>query len=164
MPWGIATSADWPTAGRESEIDHVERALAGPRGVLLSGEWGGQEPTLHAALERAAAGGAATLWAGGAVPTGASGSLADALRQFPRVPQSPPATPSAAGPVLGLDDAHLIDPAVAACLYALVRDGRIRLIATALSGVAMPGDISALWVERLVERVEVPHFDRTTAA
>ncbi|WP_405922040.1 LuxR C-terminal-related transcriptional regulator [Streptomyces sp. NBC_00122] len=164
MPWGIATSADWPTAGRESEIDHVERALAGPRGVLLSGEWGvGKSRLLHAALERAAAGGAATLWAGGAVPTGASGSLADALRQFPRVPQSPPATPSAAGPVLGLDDAHLIDPAVAACLYALVRDGRIRLIATALSGVAMPGDISALWVERLVERVEVPHFDRTTA-
>ncbi|WP_412076222.1 LuxR C-terminal-related transcriptional regulator [Streptomyces xanthophaeus] len=164
MPRGIATSADWPTAGREAELDDVERVLAGPRGVLLSGEWGvGKSRLLHAALERAAAAGSPTLWAGGAVPTGASGSLADALRQFPRVPQGPPAPPGE-GLVLGLDDAHLIDPAAAACLYALVRDGRIRLIAAALSGVAMPGEISALWVERLVERVEVPHFDRTTAA
>ncbi|MFG2993524.1 LuxR C-terminal-related transcriptional regulator [Streptomyces sp. NPDC048257] len=111
-------------------------------------------------LERAAAGGAPTRWVSGAVPTGASGSLADVLKEFPRVPQGAPAAPL----VLGLDDAHVIDAAVAACLYALVRDGRLRLVAAVLSGVAMPGDISALWVERLVERVEVLHFDRTATA
>ncbi|WP_055701878.1 MULTISPECIES: helix-turn-helix transcriptional regulator [Streptomyces] len=150
----------WATAARERELDHIRQALANTHGVLLAGAWGvGKSGLLGAALDQAAAEGARTVAVSGAIPTGTAGSLAECLED--RIGgdidrQRPPL-------VLGLDDAHLTDPVAAASLYALVRGGRVRLVAAAESGAALPSGLSRLWVERLADRLEVRHFHRTGA-
>ncbi|MFD8462315.1 LuxR C-terminal-related transcriptional regulator [Streptomyces antimycoticus] len=155
-----AFTSPWTTMTRGRELDNVRQALSTTRGVLLTGEWGvGKSWLLQAALEQAAASGADTTRVSGAVPTGTTGSLAECLEH-----RAAGASGRAAPPwVLGLDDAHLADPAATASLYALVRGGRLRVVASALPGVALPCGMSMLWVERLIERLDVPHFARTDA-
>ncbi|MFF3767053.1 LuxR C-terminal-related transcriptional regulator [Streptomyces sp. NPDC001922] len=155
-----ALALPWGTAARGRELDHIRQALATAGGILLTGEWGvGKSRLLQAALEQAAAEGAHTIGVSGAIPTGSAGSLADCLEHL----VTGGADRSAPPLLLGLDDAHLVDPAAAASLYALVRGGRVRLVAAALAGVALAPAMSMLWVERLVERLDVPHFARSDA-
>ncbi|MFD5751126.1 LuxR C-terminal-related transcriptional regulator [Streptomyces sp. NPDC127033] len=162
MSWGTDPSIQWPTAARESALHIIERALGTSRGVILTGEWGvGKSRLLHAALDRAAADGARVLWASGAVPTSSEGSLSDQLRDS-RLAK--PGEWAAEPVVIGLDDAHLLDPVDAASLYAFVRADRVRLVASAMAGVDVPAGVSRLWVERLAERLELPLFTRAEVA
>ena len=63
-------------------------------------------------------------------------------------------------PVLVVDDAQLLDLQSAAALLTLVTTGTVRLLATVRSDSQPPDAVTALWKERLVERIDLAPFDR----
>ncbi|MET9427793.1 MULTISPECIES: helix-turn-helix transcriptional regulator [unclassified Streptomyces] len=67
-------------------------------------------------------------------------------------------------PVLGIDDAHLLDTAAAAQLHTLASAHRVCVIATVMREVSPPVGIDRMWLEHHVERVDLTRFDRMTAA
>lgn len=161
---GTTGGADeWPLAARCAELDAITAALARGRSVVLFGKAGvGKSRLLRAALEQAATGGAAVATAR---PDTAAGSL-DAWLGEHRVSSQDRAggaartQESADGRrmVLGIDDAHLLNPASAERLHHLAAYRRVTLITTVRSSAAAPEVINWLWVDRLAERVEVEPF------
>lgn len=165
MPTG--TPHDWPLTGRESELQAVEAAVNGGGGALISGDPGvGKTRLLGAALARAAAAGRLLVSVGGAgrecaEPVEAFGSLAECLRWLETAPRG-----RAPGerPLLGIDDAHLVDAASAAHLYRAVAAGRLTVVAAVQRDAPAPVGIDKLWVGHLVQRIEVAHFDRSAVS
>ncbi|WP_413760817.1 LuxR C-terminal-related transcriptional regulator [Streptomyces sp. MMBL 11-3] len=176
------TVTEWPMAGRNTELDRIEAAVARGHGALLTGVPGvGKSRLLRASLRRAAAQGAEVRLVSGAGMCGAEvsslftgwGSASgreqpDASRHLLDETFPSRRTPSADGLqgqfVLGLDDAHCLAPGFAARLRAGVAEGRLTLVAAVRAGVPAPDGINRLWVERLVERVEIGELDRSAAA
>jgi hypothetical protein len=71
------------------------------------------------------------------------------------------------GRLLIVDDAHLLDKLSAALVYQLAVSGGAKVIATVESDVAVPDEISALWRDDLIARVDVAppgHDDSRLAA
>jgi DNA-binding CsgD family transcriptional regulator len=64
-------------------------------------------------------------------------------------------------PVLGVDDAQLLDDASAALVYHLAATGAAFVVATVRSGEPAPGPITALWKDGLGERIEVQPLGRS---
>ncbi|BBC32415.1 hypothetical protein SGFS_037090 [Streptomyces graminofaciens] len=64
-------------------------------------------------------------------------------------------------PLVGIDDAHLVDAVAGDRLHRLVAAGRLSVLATARQDASAPPGIDKLWVERLVEHIEVAPFDST---
>ncbi|MEW2569495.1 LuxR C-terminal-related transcriptional regulator [Streptomyces sp. NPDC047070] len=176
------TVTEWPMAGRNTELDRIEAAVARGHGALLTGEPGvGKSRLLRASLRRAAEKGAEVRLVSGAGICGADvsslftgwasgqGGEHDAVARHLLDDAFPGRrTPAADGLqgrfVLGLDDAHCLAPAFAARLRAGVAEGRLTLVATVRAGVPAPDGVNRLWVERLVERMEIAELDRSAAA
>ncbi|MFJ5840364.1 LuxR C-terminal-related transcriptional regulator [Streptomyces shenzhenensis] len=163
------TVTEWPLAGRDAELDRIGSAVDGGRGVLLVGSPGvGKSRLLRAVLLRAAERGAEVGRLSGAGRSAAemSAVLADRYGHVPWGDPEPPDDGSfpVARFVLGLDDAHLLAPAPAARLRGLVMDGHVTLVAAAEAGARTADGITRVWVERLVERVEIGPFDRSALA
>ncbi|MFI0907249.1 LuxR C-terminal-related transcriptional regulator [Streptomyces sioyaensis] len=152
MPQDSGT--EWPLTAREHELDCVAAALERGGALLTGGPGAGKSRLLHAALERAERAGHAIAWLHGPLDT-------DLDRHFGEA-----AADGGGGSrlVLGADDVHLAAPGAAERLYGLVRAGRAALAAAAPAGAAMPEGISRLWVERLIERVDVEAFGRPEVA
>lgn len=66
--------------------------------------------------------------------------------------------------VLGIDDAHLLDPASAALVYLIARSAGATVVGTLLSGELVPLSIRALWTDDLVDHAELAPLDVTDAA
>ncbi|MET8681305.1 LuxR C-terminal-related transcriptional regulator [Streptomyces sp. NPDC004647] len=149
------TRADRPFVGRETQLKAIEVATCRTNGALLIGDSGvGKSSLLRAALDRAARSGAiVTRLNGAGGPT--HGALTEQLDRHP-------------GPgerrVVGVDDAHLVDPHTAARLYGLVCDGRASVLAAIPARAQAPDAINRLWVEKLIERLEIGAFDRSDVA
>ncbi|BBB00130.1 putative transcriptional regulator [Actinacidiphila reveromycinica] len=166
----VDTGHDWPMIARERELAAVEAAVDHGGGVLLDGDPGmGKSRLLEAALERAAAAGRSVVAVGGAwrgaqeggAPVETFATLADCLDRLGTLPRqaSPPQRP-----LVGLDDAHLVDEASAAHLYRLAVAGQLGVVTAVRSGAPAPASIDKLWVTRLVERIELGPFDRAEVA
>ncbi|MFE9098240.1 LuxR C-terminal-related transcriptional regulator [Streptomyces sp. NPDC007264] len=96
-------------------------------------------------------------WSSGARTRG-FGTLAECLEALqPSTPDGTAGDP----PLVGVDDAHLLDAASGVRLHRLVAAGRLVVIAAARQDVPAPAGVDKLWVERLVERIEVAPFDST---
>ncbi len=160
----IDTGQQWVLAGRESELGAAGAALRQGGGVLLTGGSGvGRTRLLAAVLEEAAAAGRTVVTVGGvggrrgAGGVRAFGSVAECLRWLRQ---------SGGGQrvVLGCDDAHLLDEADAHRVYRTAAAGQLAVAATVRQDARHPVGVDRLWVEQLVERVEVAPFDRTATA
>ncbi|MFE1441927.1 LuxR C-terminal-related transcriptional regulator [Streptomyces sp. NPDC058739] len=154
----------WRIAAREKELDSIHQALVRGGGALLVGPAGvGKSSLLANALRRAADEGRTVLSVGGASWNSGTrargfGSLAECLEFME------PTTRGAAHsdhPIVGIDDAHLADPASSDRLHRLVAAGRLGVLATARHDAPAPAGLDRLWVERLVDRIEVAPFDST---
>lgn len=62
--------------------------------------------------------------------------------------------------ILGVDDAHLLDPLSATLLHQLAIDGDARIIATIRSGERVPDAVMSLWKDRYLDRIELDAFTR----
>ncbi|GGW46265.1 LuxR C-terminal-related transcriptional regulator [Streptomyces caelestis] len=132
----------WPLVDREAPLAEIDALAARGRGVLLTGLPGtGRTRLLREALHR----------------SGRSAAVAD-HETLPTLPE--PSAPAAGPPpLLAVDDAHRLPPAPAQRLAALVRQGRILLLATALRGAPLPAPIAELRREELLGSVATTPFD-----
>ncbi|MFF0204656.1 LuxR C-terminal-related transcriptional regulator [Streptomyces sp. NPDC005017] len=153
----------WRTAARDKELDAIHHALEHDRGALVVGAAGvGKSTVLTTALRHAADEGRTVFSVGagvdGGTPARGFGSLDECLDLVE------PATRDDAGaprPLVGIDDAHLADAAAGDRLHRLVAARRIGVLAVTRQGAPAPAGIDKLWVDRLVDRVEVAPFDST---
>lgn len=165
----IDRGQEWTLAGREHELRAIGAALERGGGVLLTGRSGvGRTRLLAAALERAAAEGRTVLTVGGAgrggaAPVRAFGSLTGCL-EWLRDAGAAGEAPGGNGTVLGCDDAHLLDDADAHRMYRTAAAGQVVVAATVRQDALPPAGVDRLWVEQLVERIEVAPFGRPEAA
>ncbi len=170
----------WPLIGRADELELVERAIArsGGAGVVVAGAPGvGKTRLARCVLERAAARGCGSAWvqatgSAGAVPFGAFAHLL-------------PAELSHAGPVnllgvagqavasraidgrlvLGVDDAHLLDPSSAALVRHLATSDACFVLVTVRIREPAPDAIVSLWKDGVVERIDLqPLAEQEVAA
>lgn len=160
----IDTGQQWVLTGRENELGAAGEALGRGAGVLLTGGSGvGRTRLLAAVLERAAATGRTVVTVGGvggrrgSGAVRAFGSLAECLGWLGEAG-------SGRGVVLGCDDAHLLDEADAHRVYRTAAAGQLAVAATVQQDARHPVGVDRLWVEQLVERIEVAPFGRTETA
>jgi DNA-binding CsgD family transcriptional regulator/tetratricopeptide (TPR) repeat protein len=167
----------WPLIGREVELERIAGIVASGEhnGVVLHGEAGvGKTRLARDAVARAAAGGAVTLWAVGTA-TAASIPLG-AVAHFVPLPQSGPmpspfillqqaahrlAAEADGHPlVVGIDDAHLLDPLSAVLVQQLALTGGARLVLTVRTGMAVPDALVSLWKDDVLGRFLVEPLSR----
>ncbi|GAA2259123.1 LuxR family transcriptional regulator [Streptomyces ruber] len=158
---------DWPVTARDAELHTIKAALGRRGGALLVGAPGvGKSLLLSTALRLAAREGRRVLHVGGVGWNGATGTqgfgtLAECLEEAVRPSSGTVGAAGAAGDraLIGIDDAHLVDAASGVRLHRLVAAGRISVLATTRQDVPAPAGVDKLWVERLVEHIEVAPFD-----
>ncbi|MGC2999980.1 LuxR C-terminal-related transcriptional regulator [Streptomyces sp. G35A] len=154
-------TSDWPITARDTELRTIRDAIGRHGGALLVGAAGvGKSCLLSTALLRAAEEGRTVLHVGGVAGTRTRGfgSLAECLEAVR--PSDSDGTPGGR-PLVGIDDAHTLDAASSLRLHRLVAAGRLSVLAAARQDVPAPTGVDKLWVERLVEHIEVAPFDST---
>lgn len=165
-------------AGREEELATIRRSLGGPgthHGVVIVGSAGvGKTRLAREALSHAAASGHRTSWFVGtesarAIPLGAftgsiSQSMCDPLPDVRRVIDSFVAQQRMGKVVIGIDDAHLLDPLSAHVVHQLAQTQGVRLVVTARSGGPEPDAVTALWKDSLLDRIDLEPLSAAAAA
>jgi DNA-binding CsgD family transcriptional regulator len=161
----------WSFVGRGQEIARLTEAAVGAtgRGLILGGAAGiGKSRLLREGLaaldvDRLAVWSATANAATAGLPLGGLSQV---------LPAEQPAAASPAGLlrwavdalhrqaagrpiVLGIDDAHLLDPLSATLVYYIARTEHATVIATVRTGEPVPDPIRALWTDDLVERIEL---------
>jgi len=168
--------AVWPLVGRDDELKFIVDALMGKSagGVVLAGPPGvGKTRLAIEAAEQARSNGFATFWVAATattaeIPFGAMAPLlTDAIvsqaDRFRTLARGCSALFEAAGGkplVLCIDDAHLLDPLSAALVHQAVSTAAAVLLATVRRGHSAPADLTALWKDGRVERLEVVGLSR----
>lgn len=167
----------WPLTGREAELERIGELLTAAvgRGVVLHGEAGvGKTRVARDAVARAASYGAVTHWAVGTttasdIPLGAVAHLVS----VPRVGPLPSpflllrqATEKLASDaqerqlVVGVDDAHLLDPLSAVLVQQLALSGVARLVLTVRAGMPVPDALASLWKDDVLRPVAIDALSR----
>jgi DNA-binding CsgD family transcriptional regulator len=162
-------SLSWPILGRSAERARIADLLGSESssGAVLVGEAGvGKTRLAREALRDAER--AATIWvvaseSASTIPLGAFapvlspgdrgvGDLLDLL-QAATVALS--ATAGGRPLVVGIDDAHHLDPVSAALVHQLAASGAAKVLATLRARARAPDAVVALWKDQLAERIEV---------
>ncbi|MFC5063448.1 LuxR C-terminal-related transcriptional regulator [Actinomycetospora atypica] len=170
---GGTTDGSWPFVGRRDDLTSASRALDDGRGLLLAGPAGvGKTRMARELLRTRAAGGevvrrALATSATAGIPLGALGPLLPArLGDDPAGPNLVHAAARAlvrdldGRLVLGVDDAHLLDPTSAAVVGQLALTGAATVVLTARADERLPDTVFALWKEGAVVRLDVGNLDR----
>lgn len=159
----------WPLTGRAEELAFIAGALApgdGPSGVVLAGAAGvGKTRLAREALALAGYRGMTTRWvaateAARRVPLGAFSTLLGAVADDParvigQATDDLLAGDRGAGVIVGVDDAHLLDPASALLVHQLVLRKRASVVFTVRTGEPAPDAVTAVWKDEGLDRLEV---------
>jgi DNA-binding CsgD family transcriptional regulator len=169
----------WPLTGRAEELRFIEAAMrrsGESRGVVLVGAAGlGKTRLAREVLAEARRRGAATRWAVGTTsargtPLGAFAAQLGAVdgdppRLLRQVSNALVAGAGAAGVVVGVDDAHLLDELSALLVHQLVLTNAAAVVVTVRVGEPVPDAITALWKDGHLDRLEIqPLSEAETAA
>ncbi len=163
--------------GRDEELGRLVGALrrADLAGVVLTGEAGiGKTHLLDAGLYRAGTAGFAIVRITGSraladlplaafapfLPARLAGDVTDLVTLRSVLRERADGRPM----VLGVDDAHLLDDASAAMVHQLAADLSVFVMGTVRTGAIPPDAVTALWKDRLVERVAIGPLDRDAIA
>lgn len=166
----------WSLIGRAEEMQLVDAATSDPElaGIVVSGAAGvGKSRIAREALSHAETGGRSIRWAMGTssaqgLPLGAFASFADStaedsLELVRNVIRSlTPASP-APGPVIGVDDVHLIDDLSAFVLHQIVDRGLAHLVLTVRSGEQIPESVRDVWKGARFARLDLQPLSRDEA-
>jgi DNA-binding CsgD family transcriptional regulator len=169
---------EWPLIGRDDELQFVVAALGGTTaggGVVLVGPAGVGKTRLAAeAMRSDRIAGLPSAWvtataATSDVPFGALAALiADSLSsttdRLHVLARGCRALANLAGDgsrlLLLVDDAHLLDPLSCALVHQAVSSGSVLLVATIRRGAPVPHELTALWKDGLIERLEIAGLSR----
>lgn len=171
---GTPPTGRWPFTGRAEQTERITAMLRAQysRGVVLAGGAGVGRSRLAAEVARAfgPVRRVAGTRCGAALPFSAFAGLlqeagpGDPVREVTTAFRTSTLNTSAvhtaalntAGPVLVVDDAHLLDQASAALVHRLAVRRDVRLVVTVRDGEPAPDAVVALWKDDLLRRVEVP--------
>lgn len=161
----------WPLLGRDQELAVALSALNGDAasGVVATGVAGvGKSHLVRETIARMRARGAATEWvsatrAAATIPFGAVAHLlagddrpaTDPLQLFRSAGAYLAARAGGARLVIGVDDAHLLDPGSAALVSQLVIGGTASVAVSVRSGEPCPDSIVALWKDCYCVRLDL---------
>jgi DNA-binding CsgD family transcriptional regulator len=163
-------AGDWPLIGRESELNALAMARdAGRRhGAVLIGAAGvGKSRLARDALAMAQHQGAHVEWvqatrSAATVPLGALAEIVpdvtrsdDVVSLMRRCAEQLSQRAAGRAVVLGVDDAHLLDPASAALVLHLATARTAFVLATIRSGESCPDAIVSLWKDGDAARIEL---------
>lgn len=156
----------WPVTGRAEELRAARRALRPPHaGVLVAGAAGVGKTRLALHLLREAGPAWQVRWF---AATASSKPLAlgvfgrdaadlgeDPLTRTTRLAAKLAEAPPGRRALVGVDDAHNLDPLSAFVLNQVAARGAATLVLTARSRERCPDAVTALWKDRLVDRIEL---------
>ena len=174
----IPTRVSWPLVGREDELAWVaaERRAGVSCGVVVSGSAGvGKTRLAREALAEASQEGTHVEWvqateAAASIPLGAFAALPvdagarDRLGVLQACAQTLRARGGGQRVVLGVDDAHLLDPTSAALVLHVAATGTAFVVVTVRAGLPCPDPIVALWKDLEASRLELQQLSADETA
>jgi DNA-binding CsgD family transcriptional regulator len=164
----------WPLVGRDQELGRIATARADPAcpGVVISGSAGvGRTRLAREACAAAEQAGALTYWVQGtgsaaAIPLGAFAALIpddvradEPLELIRRSTERVAARAAGRKVCVGVDDAHLLDPASAALVLHLATAAGVFVVVTVGAGEATPDAIDSLWKDAGAVRIKLRRLD-----
>jgi DNA-binding CsgD family transcriptional regulator/tetratricopeptide (TPR) repeat protein len=168
----------WPLVGRGDEVALARESLRRRGCVILAGASGvGKTRLAHEVLAASASGGAQPQWVAAtrSAATVALGAFAHLVPGeslaigegqdrraviFDAIVRAIEHHSAQGRPVVGVDDAHLLDDASATLVHLLVTAGAARVVVTVRSGEPTPDSVVALWKDELAVRIEVQPLSR----
>ncbi|MBF4479173.1 AAA ATPase domain-containing protein [Rhodococcus rhodochrous J3] len=163
----------WPLIQRRGELGIIVAALTDPDrgGVVLTGDPGVGKTTLARMATDSLS--APVRWIAGtesarSIPLGAFAHLIEAPPASDPVAFLAAARQALLGEhgsdrarlVLGVDDAHLLDPLSATFLHQLALDHAVHTVATVRNGEVVPDAVTSLWKDGHLIRLELSPFTR----
>jgi DNA-binding CsgD family transcriptional regulator len=166
----------WPLIGRVHELQQISLARQqGANGVVLAGPAGVGKSRLAREALAASKPTASTLWiqatrSAASVPLGALAGVIplqarseDPLEMMQLSTRALADSAGAKDLVLGVDDAHLLDPASAALILDLAITGVAFVVATVRVGEVWPDAITSLWKDDDVDRLDLQTLSEADA-
>jgi hypothetical protein len=175
---GSTLPAAWPLVGRGDEVALALESLQRRGCVILAGASGvGKTRLAREVLAAGASGGAPPQWVAAtrSAATMALGAFAHLVPGeslaigegqdrraviFDTIVRAIEHHSAQGRPVVGVDDAHLLDDASATLVHLLVTAGAARVVVTVRSGEPTPDPVVALWKDELALRIEVQPLSR----
>jgi DNA-binding CsgD family transcriptional regulator/tetratricopeptide (TPR) repeat protein len=177
-PGGVPTlPGSWPLVGRGDELALAQESLRRHSCVVLAGASGVGKTRLAREVLAANAGGATPQWVAAtrSAATVALGAFAHLVPGeslavgegqdrraviFDAIVRAIAHHSAQGRPVVGVDDAHLLDDASATLVHLLVAAGAARVVVTVRSGEPTPDPVVALWKDEHAVRIEVQPLSR----
>ena len=175
---GSRIPGSWPLVGRGDEVALAQESLRRNSCVVLAGASGvGKTRLAREVLAATAPRGATPQWVAAtrSAATVALGAFAHLVPGeslaigegqdrraviFDAIVRALEHQSAQGRPVVGVDDAHLLDDASATLVHLLVTAGAARVVVTVRSGEPMPDPVVALWKDEQALRIEVQPLSR----